>query len=514
MIPQLEPSGSRLSSTSCGVTNFEDVMNVRTRFAPSPSGYLHLGNIRSAIMPWAFARHHNGKFVLRIDDTDTERSTPEATKAIFEMLDWLGLDYDEGPIYQSERKDYYRASIDYLLAHDLAYHCYMTSPELETLRNAQIARGETPRYDNTWRPEPGKRLPKIPPGINPVVRFKNPLSGKVRWTDLVKGDVEFDNKELDDFVICRFTGEPMYNFCSVMDDLDLNITHVIRGDDHVNNTPRQINLIHALKGDLPIYAHLPTVLTADGQKLAKRHGAKGVVEYMNDGYLPDAIINYAARLGWSHGDEEIFDRDQFVAWFDLKNVNPAAARVDAAKLDWVAGEHMKLLTPKELGDKLRAYLIDLGCEIDKGPDPTKVADLYHTRHVTLADMASASKYLYVRPPKAYVYGETKEALLDILQAFKEVNWDRDTLGALIKKTAADRKMKMATLFLALHEIMAGHSTPPLSAVLELLGRNEAIARLLTAVDDPPPQKHTAAGLPAPHRWAGEANEYAEMMGHC
>lgn len=293
---------------------------VRTRFAPSPTGYLHLGNIRSALYPWAYARKHHGAFILRIEDTDAERSTQDAVEAILDSMAWLGFDYDEGPIYQTQRMDRYREVVAAMLAAGTAYHCYATTEELDQLRAAQLARGEKPRYDRRWRPEPGKTLTMPPAGIPPVVRFRNPLGGVVAWQDAVKGRIEIGNDELDDLIIARSDGVPTYNFCVVVDDLDMRITHVIRGDDHVNNTPRQINMILALGGAEPVYAHLPTVLTPEGDKLSKRHGARGVLQYRDDGYLPEAVVNYLARLGWAHGDAEVFSRDEFIDWFDLAHL--------------------------------------------------------------------------------------------------------------------------------------------------------------------------------------------------
>ncbi|MFI4952381.1 MAG: glutamate--tRNA ligase, partial [Burkholderiales bacterium] len=299
---------------------------VRTRFAPSPTGYLHLGNIRSALYPWAYARKHGGAFILRIEDTDAERSTADAVRAILDSMAWLDLEYDEGPFYQTQRMDRYHAVVATMLAAGTAYHCYATAEELDALRAAQLGRGEKPRYDHRWRPEPGKKLPAPPAGVPPVVRFRNPLAGTVAWQDAVKGRIEIANDELDDLIIARSDGAPTYNFCVVVDDLEMRITHVIRGDDHVNNTPRQINMIRALGGAEPVYAHLPTVLTPEGDKLSKRHGARGVLQYRDDGYLPEAVVNYLARLGWAHGDAEIFSRDEFIGWFDLAHLSSAPGR--------------------------------------------------------------------------------------------------------------------------------------------------------------------------------------------
>ena len=306
---------------------------VRTRFAPSPTGYLHLGGARTALFSWAFARHFGGTFVLRIEDTDLERSTPEAVQAILDGMQWLDLTPDEGPFYQMQRMDRYRAVIADMLAQGTAYYCYSTPAEVEAMRERARAIGAKPRYDGTWRPEPGKTLPPIPADVKPVVRFRSPLEGVTAWDDLVKGPISFDNSELDDLVIARPDGTPTYNFCVVVDDWDMQITHVIRGDDHVNNTPRQINILRALGGELPRYGHVPMILGPDGEKLSKRHGAVSVIEYDRMGYLPEAMVNYLARLGWSHGNDELFTRDQFVEWFDPRNLSRSAAQWDPKKLN-------------------------------------------------------------------------------------------------------------------------------------------------------------------------------------
>ncbi|HEX6944701.1 MAG TPA: glutamate--tRNA ligase, partial [Casimicrobiaceae bacterium] len=349
---------------------------IRTRFAPSPTGFIHLGNIRSALFPWAFARRHGGTFILRIEDTDTERSTPEATQAIVDAMAWLGLDYDEGPYYQMQRMERYRAVVADMLARGLAYRCYMPSAELEALREQQMARGEKPRYDGRWRPERAQAAGLVaPPGVAPVIRFRNPEEGSVAWRDGVKGDITIANAELDDLVIARPDGTPTYNFCVVVDDIDMKITHVIRGDDHVNNTPRQINIMRALGASPPVYAHLPTVLTPTGEKLSKRHGARGVLQYRDDGYLPEAVVNYLARLGWSHGDDEIFTTAQLLEWFDLDGLSSSPGRFDPDKLRWVNQEHMKRMPPAELGERLTPFLAKAALDVAHGPAPADVAAL-------------------------------------------------------------------------------------------------------------------------------------------
>jgi glutamyl-tRNA synthetase len=460
---------------------------VRTRFAPSPTGYLHLGNIRSALYPWAYARKHGGAFVLRIEDTDAERSTQEAVQAILDSMAWLGLDYEEGPVYQSQRMDRYAEVVAAMLAGGTAYHCYATADELDALRAAQLARGEKPRYDRRWRPEPGKILPAPPAGIPPVVRFRNPLRGVVEWQDAVKGRIEIGNDELDDLIIARSDGAPTYNFCVVVDDMDMRITHVIRGDDHVNNTPRQINMLRALGGTEPVYAHLPTVLTPEGDKLSKRHGARGVMQYRDDGYLPEAVVNYLARLGWAHGDAEIFSRGEFVDWFDLAHLSSAPGRFDPEKLKWVNHEHIKRLPADELGRRLIPFLERAGLEIAAGPAPASVAELFRDRIATLSEMADAAHYFYGDPTHAInvptkfaevMTDPVRSALPELLAAFESVEWSREAIGAAIKSVAAKCGLKTSQLMMAARALVTGEpQTPPIDAVLALLGRQHTIDRL-------------------------------------
>ncbi len=457
---------------------------VRTRFAPSPTGYLHLGGARTALFAWAFARHHGGQFILRIEDTDVQRSTKEAIQAILDGMAWLGLDYDEGPYYQMQRLDRYKAVLDQMLARDLAYRCYTTPQELEALRTEQMARGEKPRYDGRWRPENMKPGQTPPPGVAPVFRFKNPSQGTVAWDDQVKGRIEIANAELDDLVIVRSDGIPTYNFGVIVDDLDMAITHVIRGDDHVNNTPRQINMIRALGAEPPVYGHLPTVLGADGAKLSKRHGAVSVMQYADDGFLPDAMINALARVGWAHGDDEVFSRTQLVEWFDIAHVHPSPARFDLDKLDWVNHEHIKRLSDDALGERLRPFLQRAGLDVSGGPSPASVAALLRDRAPTLAKMAAAAHYFYAAP--TYVEGKFAEqmtdavrgALPDLDAAFGAIDWTREAIGAAIKTTAATHGLKASQIMMAVRALVAGTtSTPAIDAVLALVGRERTINRL-------------------------------------
>ncbi|HVE49072.1 MAG TPA: glutamate--tRNA ligase [Casimicrobiaceae bacterium] len=458
-------------------------MSVRTRFAPSPTGFIHLGNIRSALFPWAFARHFQGSFILRIEDTDTERSTPEATQAIIDAMRWLGLDYDEGPTLQSQRMERYREVVDSMLARGLAYRDYTTPAELETLREAQIARGEKPRYDGRWRPERSQGMAP-PKDVAPAIRFCNPDEGSVVWDDAVKGVIEIGNDELDDLVIARSDGAPTYNFCVVVDDIDMGITHVIRGDDHVNNTPRQINIMRALGATPPVYGHLPTVLTPEGEKLSKRHGARGVLQYRDDGYLPEAIVNYLARLGWSHGDAEIFSRDELLRWFDGRGLSTSAGRFDPDKLRWVNHEHIKRMPADELGASLAPFLERVGVEVSTGPDIVAVADLLRDRAATLVEMADAARYFYATVNAApelvdkHVAAPTHQALREFYVASESHAWTREAIATLLKETAARHGLKPPQLMMASRVLVAGTTqTPAIDAVLALLGREETRSRI-------------------------------------
>ncbi len=459
-------------------------MTVRTRFAPSPTGFLHIGGGRTALFAWAYARRHRGQFILRIEDTDVERSTPEAVQAILDGMQWLGLDYDEGPFYQMQRMDRYKEVIRQMLANGTAYHCYCTPEELDAMREAQRARGEKPRYDGRWRPEPGKVLLPVPKGVEPVVRFRNPLDGVVAWQDGVKGRIEFDNRELDDFIIARSDGTPTYNFCVCVDDWDMRITHVIRGDDHVNNTPRQINVLTALGAALPVYAHLSMILGDDGHKLSKRHGAVSVMEYPADGFLRDAVVNYLARLGWSHGDEEIFSMQQFCAWFDLDHITPSAAQFNTEKLKWLNHEYIKRTEAAELARQLAPFMVRAGLDVSQGPDLVRVAELLRERAPTLVEMADAAHYFYRRPqPDAALLAQhltdgAKPAMAELRQVLPDTGWNKAEIGAAIKTQVAKHGLKMPQLMMPLRVSLTGQTqTPAIDAIMDVLGRDEVLARL-------------------------------------
>ena len=459
-------------------------MNTRTRFAPSPTGYLHIGGARTALFSWAYARKMQGTFILRIEDTDVERSTPAAVQAILDGMDWLNLQYDEGPFYQMQRIDRYIAVLQQMIEEGKAYYCYTSPEELDALREAQRARGEKPRYDGRWRPEQGKVLPAPPAGVKPVVRFKNPNFGIMAWDDLVKGKIIFDNTELDDLIIARGDGTPTYNFCVVVDDWDMGITHVIRGDDHVNNTPRQINILKALGATLPKYAHLSMILGDDGQKLSKRHGAVSVMQYAEEGYLPEAVINYLARLGWSHGDEEIFSAEQFCKWFDLEHITPSAAQFNTEKLRWLNQHYIKQADNARLTELVSQQLANRNVKISDTPKLEAVIALYKERVATLVELADEAAVFYTDTSPAqelldtHLTQEVKPALLEMAAGFAEVVWEAPAIAALIKTLLAKHNLKMPKLAMPLRVILVGKThTPSVDAVLALFGRDTVIARL-------------------------------------
>lgn len=456
----------------------------RTRFAPSPTGFIHLGNIRSALYPWAFARATGGDFILRIEDTDVERSSQEAVDVIIEGMRWLGLNHDEGPFFQMQRMDRYKAVLAQMRADGLVYPCYMSVAELDALREKQMAAKEKPRYDGTWRPAPGKTLPPVPEGVQPVLRFMNPQGGSVVWDDKVKGRIEISNDELDDLVIARPDGTPTYNFCVVVDDIDMGMTHVIRGDDHVNNTPRQINIFRALGKEPPVYAHLPTVLNEQGEKLSKRNGAKPVTQYAAEGYLPDAMVNYLARLGWSHGDDEIFSREQFIAWFNLDHLGKSAAQFDEAKLRWVNAQHLKAMPDDKLAEAVVPFLAAQGVT---GQDTAWIArgcGLFKDRCSTLVELAGWLQRLVTGgQPSAedlatHVTEAVRPALAKLADALGSAEWSKPAISAAIKQVLADTGLKMPQLAMPVRVLVLGTpQTPSLDAILELMKREDVVSRL-------------------------------------
>ncbi len=462
---------------------------VRTRFAPSPTGYLHIGGARTALFSWAFARRHGGTFILRIEDTDVARSTPEAVQAIIDGMQWLGLTHDEGPFYQMQRMDRYKEVIQKMLADGSAYYCYTSREELDALRADQEARKEKPRYDGRWRPEAGKSLPTPPANIPPVVRFANPKAGAVVWDDQVKGRIEFSNNELDDLIIARADGTPTYNFCVCVDDWDMGITHVIRGDDHVNNTPRQINILQALGAEIPTYAHLSMILGDDGAKLSKRHGAVSVMQYDDDGFLPEAVINYLARLGWSHGDDEVFARQQFIEWFDLDHITASAAQFNTEKLLWLNQHYMKQKPIAELSFITQARLAARGVVTDNGPDLSQAVTLYLERSNTLNALADAVEVFYVDiAPNAELLAQhlgedARPALADFAKGIADVAWEVPAINALIKETVTKHGLKMPKLAMPLRVILTGQAqTPSVDAVISLIGREKVLAKLSAQIN--------------------------------
>jgi glutamyl-tRNA synthetase len=457
--------------------------HVRTRIAPSPTGFLHLGTARTALYSWAYAKHHGGQFVLRIEDTDVARSTQEAVEQILASMAWLGLDYDEGPIYQMQRLDRYQAVVAQMLEAGTAYHCYCTPEELEATREAQRARGEKTLYDRRWRPEPGKVLPPVPEGVPPVVRFCNPVDGDVTWNDLVKGDITINNREIDDLIIVRPDGVPTYNFAVVVDDWDMAITHVFRGDEHINNTPWQINIFRALGAPLPAFGHLPVILGDDGQKLSKRRGAVSVTAYEENGYLPEAMLNYLARLGWSHGDDELFTREQMVDWFDGSHLSKSPAQWDAAKLAWVNGQYIKAKADDELAPLVAVQLQKRGIAADERL--TAICALFKDRcetTVALADWAAVF-YAHVAPSEAdrtqHVTDAVRPALNTLADKLAAVTaWDKASIAAAIKEVLAAHGMKMPALAMPVRVLVMGTpQTPSLDAVLAIFSKEKVIDRL-------------------------------------
>ena len=459
----------------------------RTRFAPSPTGFIHVGNIRSALYPWAFARSTGGDFILRIEDTDLERSTQAAVDVILESMSWLGLDPDEGPYYQMQRMDRYREVLAGMVRDGKVYPCYMGVAELDALRERQMANKEKPRYDGTWRPEPGKTLPPVPEGVQPVLRFMNPTGGVVAWDDKVKGRIEISNDELDDLVIARPDGTPTYNFCVVVDDIDMRITHVIRGDDHVNNTPRQINIFRALGYEPPVYAHLPTVLNEQGEKMSKRSGAKPVTQYRDEGFLPDAMVNYLARLGWSHGDAEIFSREQFLAWFNLDHLGKSAAQFDEAKLRWVNAQHIKLMGDDRLAMLVAQQLKKRGIHQFFEGHLAQICAVFKDRcdtTVALADWA-AKFYAPITPDPQelarHVVAGARPALSMLARVLEGCPWNRQAIAEAIKEVLRATGMKMPQLAMPVRVLVMGTAqTPSLDAVLELCDRDTVLQRLRAA----------------------------------
>ncbi|WP_374583861.1 glutamate--tRNA ligase [Ideonella dechloratans] len=457
---------------------------IRTRIAPSPTGFLHLGTARTALFSWAFARHFGGDFVLRIEDTDVARSTQESVEQILQAMHWLGLDYDEGPFYQMQRLERYQAVVEQMLAAGTAYRCYCTPEELDAMREAQKARGEKTGYDGRWRPEPGKVLPPVPEGVKPVVRFRNPAEGDVTWNDLVKGPITINNREIDDLIILRPDGVPTYNFAVVVDDWDMSITHVFRGDEHVNNTPWQINIFRALGAPLPQFGHVPVILGDDGLKLSKRRGAVSVTAYEEMGYLPEAMLNYLARLGWSHGDDELFSREQLVSWFDGEHLSKSPAQWDAAKLAWVNAQYLKQADDGRLVTLAADQLRRKGVAVSDAQVTPAHCALFKDRCTTTADLADwLAMYFGPVAPSAeevaqHVTEAVKPALLALAARLATVDWEKAAINQAIKETIAEHGLKMPQLAIPVRVLVCGRAqTPSVDAVLSLFDRKIVIDRL-------------------------------------
>ncbi len=459
---------------------------VRTRFAPSPTGTLHLGSVRTALFCWLYARHTGGEFVLRIEDTDPERSTPENVEAILDGMRWLGLDADEGPLFQSDRFDRYREIADRWIEEGKAYYCYCTPEELDAMRAKQREAGEKTRYDGRYRDGGEPR-----PGVDPVVRFKNPREGEVVVNDLVRGQVVFRNEELDDLVILRSDGTPTYNFTVVVDDSDMGITHVMRGDDHLNNTPRQMNMLDALGLPVPQYAHLPMILGPDGAKLSKRHGAVDIREYREEGYLPEAMLNYLVRLGWSHGDQEVFSIDEMIRLFDIADVNQSASSFNPEKLAWLNQQHMLGLSPDELGERLRPYLVAVGLDPAAGPEPVEVAEGFRERADTLIHMAASARYCYEdfeAPDPKSAKKHLRPVVLEPLRAVASrlatlTEWTKESINGVIHAVAEEYELNLGKLGQPLRvAVTGGPVSPSLDTTLYLVGKKRTIERLARAIE--------------------------------
>jgi len=460
-------------------------MTVRTRFAPSPTGYLHIGGVRTALYSWLHARKHGGQFILRIEDTDRERSTQESVDAILEGMNWMGLDYDEGPIYQTDRFDRYAEVIQQLLKQGDAYHCYCTRDELDAMREEQRANKEKPRYNGKCRD-----LNSCLKDIESVIRFRNPIEGDVVIDDLIKGTITINNRELDDLIIARSDGTPTYNLTVVVDDLDMGITHVIRGDDHINNTPRQINMMKALGAELPKFAHVPMILGDDGKRLSKRHGAVSVMQYRDEGFLPQAVINYLLRLGWSHENQEIFSREEMIELFALENVNGAASTFNTKKLIWVNEQYIKTLPVEEIIEQLQWHLQDQQLDITDGPDLADVIEAHRDRAKTLKEFVASIRYYYEdfseydeNATKKHFKTATSGILQNLLDKLSQVDeWQPETIDAVIKNTCEELELGMGKVGPALRVAVTGLAiSPSLDITLNLVGKERSIKRLENAV---------------------------------
>ncbi len=461
-------------------------MTVKTRFAPSPTGYLHIGGARTALYSWLYARKKGGVFALRVEDTDLERSTEESVQAILEGMEWLGLNYDEGPIFQTHRFDRYAEVIQQLMDEGNAYHCYCSRDELDEMREQQRANKQKPRYDGRCR---GRT--EVPEGVDPVIRFKNPLEGDVVIKDVVKGDIVINNRELDDLIIARSDGTPTYNLTVVVDDIDMGMTHVIRGDDHINNTPRQINIMQALGAEIPAFAHVPMILGDDGKRLSKRHGAVGVMQYRDEGYLPEALLNYLIRLGWSHGDQEVFSREEMLEFFELEDIHGAASAFNTEKLNWMNQQYLKSLPGDVIAGHLQWHLENQSLDISNGPAINDVIDAQRDRAKGLVDLVGTSRYFY-EDFESYdekaMGKQFKPGVDAILQALHDkfealADWNPEVIQQAINATCDDLELKLGKVGPPLRLAVAGTPmSPGLDITLNLVGKERTLQRLAKAIE--------------------------------
>ena len=466
--------------------NLDPNVKVRTRFAPSPTGYLHVGGARTALYSWLYAKHNNGEFVLRIEDTDLERSTPEATAAIIEGMEWLNLPWEHGPYYQTKRFDRYNQVIDEMIEQGLAYRCYCTKDRLEELRHTQEQNKEKPRYDRHCLHDHNHS-----PDEPHVVRFKNPTEGSVVFDDAVRGRIEISNSELDDLIIRRTDGSPTYNFCVVVDDWDMGITHVVRGEDHINNTPRQINILKAIGAPIPTYAHVSMINGDDGQKLSKRHGAVSVMQYRDDGYLPEALINYLVRLGWGHGDQEIFSREEMINYFELDHVSKSASAFNTEKLQWLNQHYIRELPPEYVAKHLEWHYKDQGIDTSNGPKLTEIVSMLAERCKTLKEMDSSSRYFFEEfetfdeaAAKKHFKGNAAEALTKVKEKLTALSsWDLHSTHEAIEQTAAELEVGMGKVGMPLRVAVTGSGqSPSMDVTLVGIGRDRVLARIQRAID--------------------------------
>jgi len=451
-------------------------MEIVTRFAPSPTGFLHIGGIRTALFSWAYAKKNNGKFILRIEDTDIKRSTPEAVETIKAGMKWLKLNHDGDIVYQTQRIERYKELIKILIKQGDAYYCYTSKEELDQLRENQLKEGKKPKYDGRWRPNENKELPITPKNIQPVIRFKTPKEGEIKWKDMVKGEIIIQNQELDDLIIARSDGTPTYNFCVVADDWDMKVTHVIRGDDHINNTPRQINLLKALKAPIPEYGHLSMILADDGQKLSKRYGAASVMKYRDDGYLPEALINYLARLGWSHGDEEIFSATQLSEWFDFDHVTSSAAQFDQEKLDWINNHYIKNEPVDKLAALLKPKLIDNGVKVIDDEILTNAIKLYQDREKNLNVFSEDILFFFKEASPSeelknkYLVEKSKSLVKTFIDGLEEINWTNEDVNNFLNYFIKKQEIKFPEIAMPLRTIIAGtDNTPSIGSIIFIIG---------------------------------------------